>query len=139
MFYLYAPVCCLLTNPKELLFGDTIACNFVAGATDHISRTFTSPEWVTSVVVVRALGKNAKWVIENLHKGDQVYLTGRFMQSEWKAKEGSEVKLPVSQCLLDRIQLHAHGNAAEVVTLSPMIERILRDWHYWEGADPTAD
>ncbi len=139
MLYIYSPVCVLMTNPKELLFGSVIACSFVVGATDHPTRTFTTAEWVNSVVQIRTHGKIAKWCIENLKKGDLVYIQGKFRQSEWKPREGPDIRLPISECILDRIHLHAHGNAAEIITPSPMIERILRDWGYFEGADPTAD
>lgn len=129
-----------MSNPKWYPFGSTIACTFVVGVTDHPRRTFTEPSWVKSVVLVNARGNPAKYCLEQLRKGDRVFLQGRFEQSEWKRPGDSlDAKFPIASCMLDRIKMTAPGNAAEMVSYSPMIERILRDWGQHETAEPTAD
>ena len=43
---------------------------------------------------VKAWGKLAEWVGENLHKGDNVFVKGRFNLNKYKAKDGTPKQFP---------------------------------------------
>ena len=43
---------------------------------------------------VKAWGKLAEWVGENLHKGDNVYVRGRFNANKYTTKDGIEKVFP---------------------------------------------
>lgn len=114
----------VMSNPAQLNFNTVNACEFIVGSNDHKSKVSTTIGWVKTVALIRCYGHLAAFAYEQLRKGDQCYIEGRLFQRA-AYRKGTGEFLPHSHIKAERILQGRRGDSAEIVVLTPELDRMI--------------